>query len=264
MSKKSLILFFSTAAFLFVCLLLSYFLLLESASDIEIANRFSKPSRQNWLGTDQLGRDFFALLFVGAVNSCFFASIALIIGSTLGTLFAFLRLSLRFSSHLLEEINKLFFAIPVILTAILFYTFLQSSWASLIAISLFNIPIFYYLTKNIASRILVKEYSLFSISIGNSKWNIYRLHIFPQLYNSWVVQFSIQWGIAILMEAGLSYLGLGIRQPTPSLGRILYENRSFYELQAGLVLYPGLVLFLLVLFFQYFADSLKISGEKQF
>ena len=231
----------------------------EESYKISVENRFLKTSSMYWLGTDHLGRDFFSLLLVGARNSIFFASIALIVGSFSGCLLAFLVVEIKSLSFVIEEINKIFLAIPIILSSILIYSFYKSGWLCLLAISFFNIPYFYYLTKNILAKILIKEYYLFSQSIGNGHWNIYRLHFFSQLYPLWLVHFSIQWGVALLMEAGLSYLGLGIPQPTPSLGRIIYENRSFYELRAELIFYPGLVLFLLVIIFQYFADNLELK-----
>ena len=231
----------------------------EESYKISVENRFLENSFRHWLGTDQLGRDFFSLLLVGAKNSILFSSIALIIGSGLGCLLAFLVLEIKYLNFIVEEINKIFLSIPIILSAILIYSFYKSGWLCLLAISFFNIPYFYYLTKNILAKILIKDYYLFSRSINNNYWNIYRLHFFPQIYPLWLVHFSIQWGVALLMEAGLSYLGLGIPQPTPSLGRIIYENRSFYEFRTELIFYPGLVLFLLVIIFQYFADNLEFK-----
>lgn len=260
---SSISVFFSLLCLVLIFLVfLCSFFFTQSDYGIDIQNRFLAISKQHWFGTDQLGRDFFSLLIVATRNSIIFASIALLVGSVLGTTFAFF-MQANFFVYCLEEFNKVLIAMPIILTAILIYTLYDFNGITLLAISLFNIPIFYYLTKNITNRILAKEYCAFSKSIGNSRWNIYRLHIFPQLYNAWLVQFSIQWSIALLMEASLSYLGLGIQQPTPSLGRMLFENRSFYEIRTALVIYPGLVLFILILFFQYFTDSLNSIGEKQ-
>ena len=248
--------------FVFILALLLSFFLPQNLYEIDIQNRFLAASFNHWLGTDQLGRDFLVLLIVASKNSIYFASITLLIGSLIGTMIAFFIHS-NFFGFFLEELNKILVAMPIILSAILIYSLYDFNGISLLAISLFNIPVFYYLTKNITSRIFAQDYYAFSKSIGNSRWNIYKLHILPQLYNAWLVQFSIQWSIALLMESGLSYLGLGIQQPTPSLGRILFENRSFYEIRPQLAIYPGLALFIFILFFQYFTDSLKSIGEKQ-
>ena len=256
--------FLSIAIAMILGALVFSFFILEDSYTMDLSSRFLGASKKHWLGTDQLGRDFFSLLLIGTRNSIAFASLALITGSLIGTLCAFLTISIKPAKYLLVEINKILLATPIILTAILIYTFYSASWTSLVAISLFNIPIFYYLTQNVSSRILAKEYSIFSLSIGNSKWNIYRLHIMPQLYNTWMIQFSIQWGIALLMEAGLSYLGLGIQQPTPSLGRMLFENRAYYELKIELVFYPGLALCTLVLLCNYCANKLNFANQNNY
>ena len=185
--------FFKICFFSIIFLLFYSYFIPENLLDISVEKRFLKWSKEHWLGTDQLGRNFFSFLVIATRNSIFFATLALLLGSLLGTLLAIFSFYFIKTNYLWEQISQLLIAIPVVLIAIIIHTFYGSGWFSLLAISFFNVPFFYYLTKNISHKILAKEYALFSLAIGNSKWNIYRLHIFPQLYGAWLVQFSIQW-----------------------------------------------------------------------
>ena len=96
--------------------------------------------------------------------------------------------------------------------------------------------------------------SLFSKAIGSTRYSIYKLHILPQLISPWLVLFSIQWGLSILAESSLSYLGLGIQPPEPSLGRIIYESHTYFYLKSSLIILPGVILLLLILGVGYLGD----------
>ena len=234
--------------------LLSFFVLPHDFNTISLDDRFLGAGSLYWLGTDQLGRDFYSRLLVGTRNSFIISSIALIIGSFIGISLGLLSVSnfiftkQGLISKFITQLNQLLFAFPVIFIAILFSAIYGAGgWYSLLAISIFNIPIFYSLTKNISSSICNKDYFLFSLALGSSQFTIYRLHFFPQLYASLLAQFTIQLGFAILMEASLSYLGLGIQAPTPSLGRIIYESQTFFYFRESLVIIPGIIIILFVL-----------------
>ncbi len=247
--------------FFFLLLSFSFFWMPQSIYKISLENRLASSSSIHWLGTDQLGRDFYSRLLVGTRNSVLLSSLAMGIGSFTGTLLGLLSIGSRASlasktlNHLLAEINKLLIAFPVVLVAVLINAFYGSGgWKAMLAISIFNIPVFYYLTQNITHKIWGKNYLLFSLAIGATRWSIYKLHILPQLISPWLVLFSIQWGLSLLAESSLSYLGLGIQPPEPSLGRIIYESHTYFYLKSSLIILPGVILLLLILGMSYLGD----------
>ena len=232
--------------FFFLLLFFSFFWIPQSIYKISLENRLVSSSLINWLGTDQLGRDFYSRLLVGTRNSILISSLAIGIGSFVGTLLGLLSIGSRPSlasktfNYFLAEFNKLLLAFPIVLIAVLINAFYGSGgWKAMFAISIFNIPLFYYLTQNIAYKIWGKNYLLFSLAIGANRWSIYKLHILPQLFSPWLVLFSIQWGLSLLAESSLSYLGLGIQPPEPSLGRIIYESHTYFYLKSSLIILPG-------------------------
>lgn len=254
----------------FSLLLLSFIYVPYSVTEIYLEDRFLNFSTTHWLGTDQFGRDFYSRLLVGTRNSILLTSLAVLLGSFIGTISGLFSTINLFSlggkilTFGLSEINRLLFAFPVILTAILISSIYGTSGRySLLAISIFNIPIFYYVTKNISQKIWNSDYVIFSLAIGNSKWSIQKLHIIPQIYTPLLIQFTIQWNFSLLTEASLSYLGLGIQPPEPSLGRIIYESQTFFYLKSSLILLPAVVIFLLILCFSYLGDyfSYRLSSK---
>ena len=247
--------------FFFLLLSFSFFWIPQSIYEISLENRLASSNLTHWLGTDQLGRDFYSRLLVGTRNSILISSFAIGIGSFVGTLLGLLSIGNRASlasktfSYFLAEFNKLLIAFPIVLIAILINALYGSGgWKAMLSISFFNIPIFYYLTRNISYRIWSKNYLLFSLAIGANRWSIYKLHILPQLISPWLILFSIQWGLSLLAESSLSYLGLGIQPPEPSLGRIIYESHTYFYLKSSLIILPGIILLLLVLAVSYLGD----------
>ena len=188
--------------FFFLLLSFSFFWIPQSIYEISIENKLASSSPIHWFGTDQLGRDFYSRVLVGTRNSILLSSLAVSIGSCSGTLLGLFSMGTRVSfisktlNYLLVEFNKLLIAFPVVLIAVLINAFYGSGgWKAMFAISIFNIPLFYYLTQNIAYKIWGKNYLLFSLAIGANRWSIYKLHILPQLFSPWLVLFSIQMGI---------------------------------------------------------------------
>ena len=247
--------------FFFLIMSFSFFWIPQSIYTISLENRLASSNSIHWLGTDQLGRDFFFRLLVGTRNSILLSSLAVSIGSFTGTLLGLFSIGNRVSfpsktlNYLLAEFNKLLIAFPVVLIAVLINAFYGSGgWKAMLAISIFNIPIFYYLTQNITYKIWGKNHLLFSLAIGSTRYSIYKLHILPQLISPWLVLFSIQWGLSILAESSLSYLGLGIQPPEPSLGRIIYESHTYFYLKSSLIILPGVILLLLILGVGYLGD----------
>lgn len=223
---------------------------------INIANQLEPPSPTHWLGTDALGRDVLSMLMVGARISILVACFAVIIGLSLGV---GLGLAASAFGGVLDEIIMRFgdivFAFPAILLAILFAAvYGPGAVTVVIAIGIFNIPVFARLTRGAALPLWTSGYVLAAIGASKSRSRIAVEHILPNLAPLLSVQATIQFSLAVLAEAALSYIGLGVQPPNPSWGRMLAESQTFAGIAPWLAIFPGLMIFLFVL-------SLNVVGS---
>jgi ABC-type dipeptide/oligopeptide/nickel transport system permease subunit len=150
------------------------------------------------------------------------------------------------------------FSFPSILLAILIVTIWGAGFQSIIlAISLVQTPIFARIVR--ASTLSVKEveYVHSAVTAGATTWRVLIRHILPNVAAPILVQLALSMSGAIVIEAALSYLGLGAVPPTPSLGSMLSENRSSMEIAPWTVLYPGIALAILVLCINMFGDAVR-------
>ena len=213
----------------------------------DVLARLKGPSWAHWFGTDQFGRDVLSRVIhgcrasLGVSAAAVFA--ALIVGGALGLLSAyyrgwFERLSMRFMDML--------FAFPVMLLAIGVVAVLgpQASTAAL-AIAIVYTPIFARLLRGPALVICESDYVQGARAIGASDARIIFLHVLPNLSSVVLVQTSLLLSAAILVEASLSFLGLGTQPPTPSLGLMLSEGRNYLMLSPWSALFSGLGILLM-------------------
>lgn len=213
----------------------------------DVLARLKGPSLAHWFGTDQFGRDVLARVIhgcrasLGVSAAAVFA--ALLVGGALGLLSAyyrgwFERLSMRFMDML--------FAFPVMLLAIGVVAVLgpQASTAA-VAIAIVYTPIFARLLRGPALVICESDYVMGARAVGASDARIIFLHVLPNLTSVVLVQTSLLLSAAILVEASLSFLGLGTQPPTPSLGLMLSEGRNFLMLSPWSALFSGLGILLM-------------------
>ncbi|MEA1870581.1 MAG: ABC transporter permease [Candidatus Bipolaricaulota bacterium] len=226
---------------------------------MSIKDRLQGPSLSHLLGTDQYGRDILSRIMQGTQNSFLVGVVAVGIGMVFGVLFG---LWAAFSSGWIDEAvmraMDVIYAFPSILNAILFVVILGPGIVNaMIAIGIHNIPIFARLTRGSVLRAREEEYVLAAYSLGRRRWTIAWRHILPNILPSLIVQGTIQFAVAILAEAALSYLGLGTQLPYPSWGRMLREAQTFMSLAPGLAVFPGLVIALSVLGFNLLGDGMR-------
>jgi peptide/nickel transport system permease protein len=231
----------------------------HSAYTINVRNRLLPPSALYWLGTDPLGRDVFSLLMAGARNSIVVGVVAVSIGMTLGTALGLLAAARR---GWVEEVTMRFadftFAFPAILSAIMLTAVLgPGAVNSIIAIGIFNIPIFARVARGAANAIWAREFVLAARASGKRSLRITLEHVLPNITSLIVVQATIQFAIAILAEAALSYLGLGTQPPNPSWGRMLNEAQTMIYLAPQLAIFPGIAIALSVLGLNLMGDGLR-------
>ena len=248
-----LIFFVVTAA------IVSIFWTPHSHSEMNISMKFADPSSLHWLGTDQLGRDVVSQLMVAAQNSVQVALIAVFIGGAIGTFLGLIASAIGgLVEDLIMRLADLGFAFPALLFAIMLAAALGPSLNNAImAIAFINIPIFTRVSRGSANQIWQREYVSAAKAAGLTKFRISLDHILPNIMAPIIVQATIEFAVAILAEAALSYLGLGAQPPQPSWGRMLSEAQTLMYLAPELAIYPGVCIIVSVIGFGLLGDGLR-------
>lgn len=227
--------------------------------DVNMPGKLASPSAAHWLGTDPFGRDVASLLLVGARNSILVGVIAVGIGMTIGTLLGLIAAACKgWVEELIMRLSDFTFAFPAILSAIMMTAVFGAGIVnSIIAIGIFNIPTFARVTRASANAIWSREFILAARACGKGPMRITLEHVLPNILSVLVVQGTIQFALAILAEAALSYLGLGTQPPQPSWGRMLSEAQSLLFQAPLLAVFPGVAIVLAVLGLNLMGDGLR-------
>lgn len=226
---------------------------------MNLSERFQAPNGNHWLGTDQYGRDILSRVMKGAVNSIIVGLVAVSIGIgfgiLLGSMAAFYK---KWVDEAIMRTSDVLYGFPAVLSAILITSILgPGAINSMMAIGIFNIPIFARLTRATSLSIWERDYVTSAKAIGRSDVGIVWKYILPNILSSLIVQGTVQFAIAILAEAGLSYLGLGTQPPHASWGRMLQEAQTFMGTSVWLAIFPGCTIALAVLGFNLLGDGLR-------
>jgi peptide/nickel transport system permease protein len=224
-----------------------------------VIQRLKGPNALNWLGTDQFGRDTFSRILYGMRASLAISAgavaIALLAGGAIGLAAAFYR---GLVERVLMRAMDVLFAFPVILLAIGIIAILgPGALTTTAAIAVVYTPIFARLLRGPALSIVESDYVLAARSIGASDIRIAVLHVLPNVASIVLVQTSLLLSAAILVEASLSFLGLGTQPPTPSLGMMLSEGRNFLLLSAWNSVFAGLAILVLSFALNLLGDALR-------
>jgi peptide/nickel transport system permease protein len=227
--------------------------------EIDIAHRLAGPSAAHWLGTDSLGRDIASQLLGGSRNSIVAGVVAVGIGLAAGVGLGCLAAARRgWVEELVMRASDFTFAFPALLTAIMLTAIYGPGLAmSIVAIGIFNIPVFARLTRAAANAVWSRDYVTAARAAGKGAWRITLDHVLPNIANVLIVQATIQFALAILAEAALSYLGLGTMPPQPSWGRMLNEAQTMLQTAPWLAVYPGVAIMLSVLGLNLLGDGLR-------
>jgi peptide/nickel transport system permease protein len=240
--------------------LISYLWTPYPPTQMAILNRLKPPSAANWFGTDQFGRDVFSMIMVGARNSLAVGlgavGFGMLVGTTLGLLAAMRRDGLL--DNLIMRAADFTHAFPAVLTAIMITAIYGPGMLNaVIAIGVLNLPYFARLARGVAIQVWTREFIQAARAAGLTNWQITLRHVLPNVAGVIVVQATIQFALAILAEAGLSYLGLGTQPPNPSWGRMLNEAQTFMNAQPWLAIFPGAAIAIAVLGFNLLGDGLR-------
>lgn len=226
--------------------------------------RLAAPSWEHWAGTDRLGRDFFTQIMIGSrialIVGISAVAIGGLIGVTLGVLAAF---ATRLLDDALAATLDILIAFPTLLIAMLVVA--ASDTASLgtaiLALGIGLSAIVARLTRILAKRVLLMDYITAARTSGTSWIGIVFQHVLPNIWPTLSVNFALQFGLAVIAEASLSYLGLGAPPPNASWGRLLQEAQgTVYTAPIGAIA-PGIALVSLVIGVNLLADGLRDIGD---
>lgn len=217
------------------------------------------PNAQFWFGTDLLGRDLFSRLVYGARTSLIIGvvanGIAVVIGALVGITAGFFQ---GFVGSVLMRFTDLMMAFPALLLAIVLAAlFHPSLWIVALVIAMVNwvqvARVIYTETRSLAEREFVEA----EWALGAGKARILFRHVLPHLVSTIVVWATLGIATTVLLEATLSFLGIGVQPPTPSWGNITYENQTYFTSAPWLVFIPGVAIILLALAFNLVGDALR-------
>ena len=226
---------------------------------LDIPHKLQGASTAHWLGTDHFGRDVFSMLMVGAWNSMLVSVFAIGFGAGIGVPLGALAAGKRgWVEETVMRFNDFAFAFPALLTAVMLAAvYGPGTINSVLAIGIFNIPVFARITRGSALSIYKREYILAARTSGKGEVRIAMDHILPNIASVLIVQGTIQFALGILAEAGLSYLGLGTQPPMPSWGKMLSESQTMMFFAPQLAILPGMAIVLTVLGLNLLGDGLR-------
>lgn len=224
-----------------------------------IANKFAPIGPDHWLGTDQYGRDVTSMMMAGAANSILVSLVAVVIGAGIGVPLGALAAAKRgWVDEVVMRFSDFAFAFPALLSAVMI-TAIYGPGAvnSMIAIGIFNIPVFARVTRGASLSIWPREFIAAARVAGKGKTRITTDHILPNITGILVVQATIQFALAILAEAGLSYLGLGTQPPNPSWGKMLNDAQTLMHIAPTLAIFPGVAIVITVMGLNLLGDGFR-------
>ena len=215
----------------------------------DVMNRYQGPSAEHWCGTDELGRDIFARLVHGARISLLVGvaavCVALATGGVLGAIAGYFGGAI---DNIIMRIMDVFLSIPILLLAIMIVSALGSSMINLmLAIGLASMPTFARVVRASVLSVKDQEFVEAARAIGAPNAHIIIRHIVPNSLSPIIVQATLRVATAILSTASLSFIGLGIKPPSPEWGAMLASGRGAMRDAPHVVVIPGLVIMITIL-----------------
>ena len=226
---------------------------------LDIPHKLAAPSAAHWLGADSLGRDVASEILAGARVSLMVGIVAVSVGLMLGVALGLVAASAQgIVEDAIMKACDFAFAFPALLLAILLTsTYGPGVFNAILAIGIASAPVFAKLTRAAANGVLAREYTLAARSAGRGPVGIAFAHVLPNIAAPLIVQATIQFAIAILAEAALSYLGLGAQAPLVSWGRMLADAQNWIFQAPRLAIFPGLAIAFAVLGLNLLGDGLR-------
>lgn len=239
--------------------LISFFYTPYDVTEMDIKHKFTPPSLEHPMGTDHFGRDVFSRVMKGAQTACFVgitaAGIGLIFGIIIGSFAGYFG---GIIDELLMRLMDAMLSFPGILFALVFVAVFGGGIVNtVIALGIMSIPSFARISRSGVLQVKSLTYIDMARSVGVRSMRILFIHILPNIISPLIVATSVSVAGALLSEAGLSYLGLGVKPPDPSWGRMLSEGQAYLTKAPHAILGPGLMITLAVLGFNLLGDGIR-------
>lgn len=220
------------------------------------------PSLAHLMGTDNLGRDVFSRVMNGCGTTFFVAVCTVLIGGICGIIIgSFTGFYGGLFDEIVMRINDVLLSFPSVLLALIFISFLGKGKYKIIwALGVMFIPSFARIVRSEVIRYKNQEFVKSAQVMGAGNLRIIFVHILPNTFVSLLTAAAIGFNNAVLAEASMSYLGLGVQPPEPSLGRMLSEAQAFIFNAPWYAIWPGIVIVLIILGFSMISEGLREIG----
>ncbi len=217
------------------------------------------PTPEHILGTDEVGRDILSRIIYGARISLYVGVVvqtaSTVIGITLGLIAGYYG---GLVDILIMRAVDIMYAFPNFLFAVFMVSLLTPDTNSVIlTLTLVGWPFSARLVRGQVLSVKKQEYVLAARALGLRDWHIIVRHVFPNTLTPLIIQYTLGIATVIMAEAGLSFLGIGIRPPTPTWGGMITKGREFFRSTPHLAIYPSIVLGLTMLAFNFLGDGLR-------
>lgn len=231
----------------------------EKVSTIVISEILQKPSKAHWFGTDEMGRDLFWRTLYSTRFSLAIGFVAVLISAVIGIPIGAIA---GFYGGRVEDtimrITDIFSAIPSILMAIAVVSVLGRTTMNLmLAVGISSVPLFVRVTRASVLTVKNEEYVEAARALGKKNGFIIFKYVLPNCLSPIIVQITLRVASAIISASSLSFLGLGIKPPTPEWGALLTAGKEYIMGYSYLCLYPGLAIMITVLAFNLVGDGLR-------
>jgi len=246
-------------------MIVSFFYTPYSVTEMNRIKRFSAPSSEHWFGTDNFGRDILSRIMIGSQTAFFVGLVAVSIGLLFGVVIG--AVAGYFGGWIdvfIMRIMDAMMAFPGILFALMFVSiFGVGIRNTIIAIGIMSIPSFARITRSGYIQHKEFEYVKNARVKGVSNIRIIFSHILPNVISPIIVAASMGFSSAVLSEAALSFLGLGVQPPNPSWGRMLNESQMYISIAPWYAIVPGIMITLIVLGFNFLGDGIRDLQDKR-
>lgn len=251
-----------TAAAVLVVLVLASFTaplwVSHTPEDFTATDRLLGPSAEYWFGTDNFGRDIFSRVVYGGRVSLIVGLAVALLATALGTLGGLLAGYFRSVDNVLMRVVDGLMAFPSIILALALVAALGGSLTNvIIALAMTTWPIMTRVVRSSTLQLRELQFVEAAVATGTRRADILFRHILPNALTPIIVQATFIFAEAVLAEAALSFLGLGVKPPTPTWGNILGESRTYLTIAPWFSIFPGLAIVATVLSLNVFGDMLR-------
>ncbi|MED4582300.1 ABC transporter permease [Brevibacillus choshinensis] len=231
----------------------------DPVEDVDYGNRIASPSSKNLFGTDEFGRDIFSRVLMGAQVSIAISAASVTISAAIGIIVGLVSGYYgKFIDNVLMRFVDGLMSFPPILFAIALMAALGNNTGNIIlALAVVYAPLFARLVRGTVLSVKKREYVDAIRVMGGSHIRILFKHILPNCLSPLLIQMTTYFAYAILAEASLSFIGLGVPQPEPSWGNILYDGRQYMLEAPWITIFPGMAIAITVLGLNLLGDGLR-------